>query len=162
MTSLSSCSFLAPPLLALLLVIRVAGADERCGNGWLEYADLHERIITGKDAQRYVYFRPDRWRGYSNQLLGISSMFALALVTDRAFMIESSHFTRMFYSTHIRWNASLSHDTKIRYVDDMKDCDANAALVWSTSSYPLLSPPLPFLSFLSCPLFFIAIKFHLS
>uniref|UniRef100_A0A7S4U7I8 GT23 domain-containing protein n=1 Tax=Guillardia theta TaxID=55529 RepID=A0A7S4U7I8_GUITH len=127
MTPLSSCSFI-PPLLALFVVIRVAGADERCGNGWLEYADLHERIITGKDAQRYVYFRPDRWRGYSNQLLGISSMFALALVTDRAFMIEPSQFTRMFYSPHIRWNASLSHDTEIRYVDDMKDCDANAAL----------------------------------
>ena len=36
-----------------------------------------------EDAGLYLHFKPDPWRGYANQLLGISSALATALLTQR-------------------------------------------------------------------------------
>jgi hypothetical protein len=49
------------------------------------------------------------WHGphclQGNQLFGISSAFAVALLTERAFLIDDAFFARAFYSPHIQWNA---------------------------------------------------------
>jgi len=81
----------------------LGGSESVCGVGWAGYSSLHERILaTGEGG--IVSFRPDPWRGYANQLLGISSAFAVALLTDRAFFIDDGgSFSRIFHSPHIRW-----------------------------------------------------------
>jgi len=48
---------------------------EVCGNGWSWYAEMHREMLAGQRDARYLTFKPDPWRGYANQLLGISSGF---------------------------------------------------------------------------------------
>lgn len=129
-----------------------------CGAGWPEYAALHNRIISGGEG-RFLAFKPDPWRGYANQLLGISSAFAVALLTDKAFLIddgEDGAYTRLYHSPHIRWDALEaargareggggggeeeewdSPRPGVFVWDDLKDCESEHPLAQTADSWDL-------------------------
>ncbi len=72
---------------------------------------------------RYIFFRPDPWRGYANQLYGISSAMAIALLLDRALIIDDEDFARLFYSPFIDWKATTPPNLHNVTLHEYKDCD---------------------------------------
>ena len=72
-------------LMVLIVMISTTGIGSKstsdawdaevCGNGWSWYAEMHREMLAGQRNARYLTFKPDPWRGYANQLLGISSGF---------------------------------------------------------------------------------------
>ena len=74
----------------------------------------------------YLIFKPDPWRGYANQLLGISSALAVALLTNRALLIHddelAAHFSSPFISWHSQGPAAAADEL---LYDAIKDCDAH-------------------------------------
>lgn len=142
------------------------GSSSVCGIGWAKYASLHERILATGEGD-IVSFKPDPWRGYANQLLGISSAFAVALLTERAFFIDDGgSFSRIFRSPHIRWedaggarlaaerhrsstfraSSGLAEEEEdgrdglnegIFVWDDLKDCDGEASISGTADAWDL-------------------------
>lgn len=83
--------------------------DALCGNWMSSYAELHRAIRAGERAPRYVMVDP--MSGLSDSLACIGSAFYLALLTDRAFVIDESveadRFSTMYQSHYIDWKSDL-------------------------------------------------------
>ena len=121
----------------------VGGADRNaedawdsrvCGRAWPEYVRLHRDMLAGVRPGRFLTFKPDPWRGYANQLLGISSAFAAALLTDRALLLRDDVLAAHFSSPFIAWRAdrALSSEPEALF-DSIKDCDTQdlwTSLAW--------------------------------
>ena len=99
-----------------------------CGDGWPQYAVMHQEMLAGKRAGRFLTFEPDPWRGYANQLLGISSALATALLTQRALLIRDDELAAHFASPFIAWRTEGPARAETLY-DAIKDCDAHE--LWS-------------------------------
>jgi hypothetical protein len=127
-------------MLCALIILPPTGSDAPdtwdahvCGSGWAEYGVLHREMIAGKRPGKYVTFKPDPWRGYANQLLGISSAFATALLTKRALLIQDDELAVHFFSPFISWYSGLvdTGEEEMLY-DAIKDCDAHD--LWTSLS----------------------------
>ena len=87
-----------------------------CGTGWQEeYRQLHEDILNKRRPAKYlVYFCGGRkygCGGYGNRLGAISSLFYLAVVTGRAFIINwntTTPISAYMRPKNIRWNYPVS------------------------------------------------------
>ena len=86
-----------------------ATVDALCGNWMSSYAELHRSIRAGERAPRYVMVDP--MSGLSDSLACIGSAFYLAVLTDRAFLIDESvdedRFSNMYLSHYIDWKSNL-------------------------------------------------------
>ncbi|XP_032238546.1 uncharacterized protein LOC116618667 [Nematostella vectensis] len=87
---------------------------ETCGSGWYEkYARLHRDMLTGRRKPLYLaYSCPGtRWGccGYGNRMRAIVSLFYLAVLTDRAFLIDwliPEPISNHLEPNRIQWNRS--------------------------------------------------------
>lgn len=83
--------------------------DALCGNWMSSYVELHKSIRAGEQAPRYVMVDP--MSGLSDSLACIGSAFYLALLTDRAFVmdesVEADRFSNMYQSHYIDWESDL-------------------------------------------------------
>lgn len=92
----------------------VASAEQEkmelhCGNWVKNYSLLHKAIRSGESSPRYVMANP-RY-GLADSLVGIGSAFYLALLTDRAFVIDESNeeerFSTMYQTHFVDWMSNL-------------------------------------------------------
>ena len=91
---------------------------EICGTDWQEkYKELHAEILNRNREEKYlVYLCPGTRQGccgYGNRLRAVASLFYLAVLTDRAFLIDwrapepiENHLT----PRNIQWNYSAPTD----------------------------------------------------
>lgn len=89
-----------------------------CGTGWQErYARLHRNILDFKQEERYLaYTCPGTQQGccgYGNRLRAVVSIFYLAILTDRAFLIDwlvPEPMENHLLPYQIQWNYSTPLD----------------------------------------------------
>lgn len=85
-----------------------------CGQDWQEkYQELHEDIISGRREERYLVYSCPGYRqgccGYGNRLRALASVFYLAILTGRAFLVDwqiPEPIDRHLVPKGIRWNYS--------------------------------------------------------
>ena len=86
--------------------------SDMCGRGWQEdYQQLHEEILSGRREPRYLVYSCPGYRqgccGYGNRLRALASVFYLAVLTGRAFIIDwllPEPIDRHLLPKGIRWN----------------------------------------------------------
>ena len=91
--------------------------DKFCGRTWQdEYARLHEDILRSKKPRRFLVYLcgGDGYGcgGYGNRILSISTLFFLAVLTQRAFLIDWNYNLSLedyLQPKHVRWNYSLAN-----------------------------------------------------
>lgn len=91
---------------------------QSCGNGWQEsYKEFHEKTLESPGTGRYLIYSCKGegfgCAGYGNRIGGIASLFFLAVLTNRVFLIdwkkpESLALERFFRPKEIKWNYDLS------------------------------------------------------
>ncbi|KAG9291756.1 hypothetical protein G9A89_012041 [Geosiphon pyriformis] len=84
--------------------------DHSCGNWQEQYIKLHKDILKGDAPQRYVSYVCDasiHCGGLADRILGMTSTFMFALLTNRAFLAEWQvplPLDTIFDSPNIDWN----------------------------------------------------------
>ncbi|GBB85578.1 hypothetical protein RclHR1_12070009 [Rhizophagus clarus] len=134
--------------------------DPSCGAWQDNYSKLHEKILSGNEAQRYVSYICDdknNCGGLSDRILGMTSAFVFALLTNRAFLADWQTpfpLETIFSSPNIDWSHdSLNPSSNIRELEtselnvidfDAKNLDQQFMLSNWTTKYPS-----PFIKFYS-------------
>ncbi|CAB4477998.1 unnamed protein product [Rhizophagus irregularis] len=134
--------------------------DSSCGTWQDNYSMLHEKILSGNEAQRYVSYICDdknNCGGLSDRILGMTSAFVFALLTNRAFLADWQipfPLETIFSSPNIDWSHdSLNPSSNIRELEtseinvidfDAKNLDQQFMLSNWTTKYPS-----PFIKFYS-------------
>ncbi|CAG8507190.1 5894_t:CDS:2 [Funneliformis caledonium] len=126
--------------------------DSSCGSWQDNYSRLHENILSRNASQRYVsYICDDKIKcgGLANRILGMTSAFIFALLTNRAFLADWQ--TRLplediFNSPNIDWSYdSLNLPSDIRELEtselniidfDARTLDEKFMLSNWTTKYP--------------------------
>ena len=88
-----------------------------CGDKWKDrYENMHEDILESRRERRFLIYscrgRGHGCGGYGNRLNAITSLFLLAVLTDRAFMIDWSSGIAMelfWKPKNINWNYPLAN-----------------------------------------------------
>ncbi|CAJ0893276.1 1148_t:CDS:2, partial [Entrophospora sp. SA101] len=95
--------------------------DHSCGSWQKTYIKLHEDILNGVESQRYVSYVCDskvNCGGLTERILGMTSTFLFALLTDRAFLADWQvpfPLDTIFNSPNIDWSYdSLDPDDSIK------------------------------------------------
>ncbi|CAJ0746449.1 9696_t:CDS:2, partial [Entrophospora sp. SA101] len=126
--------------------------DYSCGSWQEGYTKLHNEIINGSAAQRYAGYVCDakmNCGGLADRILGMTSTFLFALLTDRAFLADWQvplPLDAIFESPNIDWSYD-SFDpsyvikdldtTEINIIDyDLQDLDYYFPLTNWTTRYP--------------------------
>ncbi|CAG8449342.1 2503_t:CDS:2 [Funneliformis caledonium] len=95
--------------------------DSSCGTWQKDYAKLHEDILAGKEDQKYVAYiceASSNCGGLADRILGMTSTFLFALLTNRAYLADWQAplpFDKIFDSPNIDWSFdSLSPESVIK------------------------------------------------
>ncbi|RIA95452.1 hypothetical protein C1645_872777 [Glomus cerebriforme] len=134
--------------------------DTSCGSWQHNYSRLHEDILSGNEVQRYISYICDdknNCGGLSDRILGMTSAFIFALLTNRAFLADWQTpfpLETIFNSPNIDWSHdSLNPSSDIRELEtselnvidfDAKNLDQQFMLSNWTTKYQS-----PFIKFYS-------------
>ncbi|CAI2163033.1 6013_t:CDS:2 [Funneliformis geosporum] len=95
--------------------------DSSCGTWQKDYAKLNEDILAGKEDQRYVAYiceASSNCGGLADRILGMTSTFLFALLTNRAYLADWQTplpLDKIFDSPNIDWSFdSLSPESVIK------------------------------------------------
>ncbi|XP_032233195.2 uncharacterized protein LOC116615582 [Nematostella vectensis] len=90
-----------------------------CGKRWQkEYVNLHKRILSGKAPRKFLVYscKGEGYgcAGYGNRLGGITTLFLLAVLTKRAFLIDWDYsqplaLRNFFRPAKIKWDYSIAN-----------------------------------------------------
>ncbi|CAH1756189.1 23155_t:CDS:2 [Entrophospora sp. SA101] len=128
------------------------GLDHSCGSWQDKYTTLHEKILNGTAPQRYVSYICEakiNCGGLADRILGMTSTFLFALLTDRAFLADWQvplPLDTIFDSSNIDWSYDsfnsdyLTKDlntTELNIIDyNSKHLDYHFSLSNWTTRYP--------------------------
>nr|CAG8487929.1 1558_t:CDS:2 [Entrophospora candida] len=126
--------------------------DHSCGSWQDKYTKLHKEILNGTAPQRYIGYICDakiNCGGLADRILGMTSTFLFALLTNRAFLADWQvplPLDAIFDSPNIDWSYdSLNPDYSIKDFDttelniidyDVKHLDYHFSLFNWTTKYP--------------------------
>jgi len=91
-------------------------SGEFCGNTkiWLEYAEYHDRVVSGKEKGRYLkyYCDKDRCGGFGNRMQAITVGLVVSMLSRRIFLLEFSHrpfdFAKFLAPNIINWGFKVN------------------------------------------------------
>ncbi|CAI2200450.1 9885_t:CDS:2, partial [Funneliformis geosporum] len=129
-----------------------ASLDSSCGSWQDNYSRLHEEILSRNGSQRYVSYICDvniNCGGLADRILGMTSAFVFALLTNRGFLADwqtNLPIEAIFNSPNIDWSYdSLNLPSDIRELEtselsiidfDAKNLDEKFMLSNWTTKYP--------------------------
>ena len=130
-TSLNKCGFPA--------------SGDFCGGTkqWLDYAQFHHNVVTGKENGRYLKYTCSKLRcgGFGNRIAGIAMGLIMSMLTKRVFLLEFYHpfdFSKFLLPNLINWKSKIPPDRKVKYFDLMNL--ARVEKEWTDLEALLLDP----------------------
>ena len=90
-----------------------------CDGGWQQrYSDLHKRILNGTAEPKFLIYNCEvrGCGGYGNRLFGLISLLYLAVLTDRAFLINWQRpkpLETYLQPRNIQWNFDIGYKEKL-------------------------------------------------
>ena len=91
---------------------------------WLDYAQFHHNVVTGKESGRYLKYTCSKIRcgGFGNRIEGIAIGLIMSMLTKRVFLLEFYHpfdFSKFLLPNLIDWKSKIPPDRRVRYFDLM-------------------------------------------
>ncbi|XP_065904199.1 uncharacterized protein [Dysidea avara] len=91
-------------------------SGEFCGDTklWLEYAEYHDRVVSGKEKGRYLkyYCDKDRCGGFGNRMQAITVGLIVSMLSRRIFLLEFSQnpfdFSKFLIPNMINWRFKVN------------------------------------------------------
>jgi len=102
-------------------------SGEFCGDTklWLEYAEYHDRVVSGREKGRYLkyYCVKDRCGGFGNRIQAITVGLVVSMLSKRVFLLEFSRpfdFSKFLIPNFINWRLKVNLQN-VRHFDLMNN-----------------------------------------